>query len=134
MKLGTHVLLEVLNQIISGLLAQLTKKVSYRDFFKKQLSLKFFLQVSFQIGWAGRQINGATSTKFLRSTLGCKTNLHTKFQPLFYTSHPLKQHFRRTCHNFSMTYLGDLLDESDNVLNLGLDLLDFRIGEVSIKF
>ena len=37
--LGTHVLPEVLNQIISSLLAQPTKKVSYRDFFKKQLKI-----------------------------------------------------------------------------------------------
>ena len=35
MKLGTHVLPEVLNQIISNLLAQPTKKASYRDFSKK---------------------------------------------------------------------------------------------------
>ena len=33
-KLGTHVLPEVLNQIISSLLAQPTKKASYRDFSK----------------------------------------------------------------------------------------------------
>ena len=31
MKLGTHVLPEALNQIISSLLAQPTKKASYRD-------------------------------------------------------------------------------------------------------
>ena len=34
MKLGTHVLPEVLNQITSSLLAQPTKKASYRDFSK----------------------------------------------------------------------------------------------------
>ena len=35
MKLGTHVLPEVLNQTISALLAQPTKKASYRDLKKK---------------------------------------------------------------------------------------------------
>ena len=34
MKLSTHVFPEVLNQIISSLLAQQTKKASYRDFSK----------------------------------------------------------------------------------------------------
>ena len=44
-------------------------------------SLKFFLWVSIQVGRAGRQINGATSMKFLWAILGSKTDLHTKFQP-----------------------------------------------------
>ena len=47
MKLGTHVLSEVLNWTISILLAQPTKKVSYRDFFQDTngLILKVYISL-----------------------------------------------------------------------------------------
>ena len=52
MKLGTHVLPEVLNQIISNLLAQPTKKASYRDFSKKNLKNGLLLNaLRYQLGF-----------------------------------------------------------------------------------
>ena len=41
----------------------------------------FFLQVCIQIGRAGWQNNGPTSSKFFRVILGSKTNLYIKFPP-----------------------------------------------------
>ena len=54
MKFGTHVLPEVLNQIISSLLAQPTKKASYRDFSKKTYKMD-----NFWTPWDIRLIFGA---------------------------------------------------------------------------